>query len=158
MSNLLLKDEHLEVLYLLLNEEQDPKYFLPHFEGICNELVNHGYMRLVSRITGKLKPQVEPLGLRAFMEHYHTRVIMHAMRAHAQKNELTDQHWNLLNELTTGNPIKADDIDNEITAYDLVNLGYAANIFPHSGTVYYCKTHEGSAAHAAHKESTLLTV
>ncbi len=155
MSNLLLKDEHLEVLYLLLNEEQDSKYFLPHFNDVCTELVTNGYMRLVSRITGKFKPQIEPLGMHAFLEHYKTRVIMEALRDHATKNELTDQHWDLLSNLTNGNPIKAGDIDNEITAYDLVNLGYAVNVFPRSGTVYYCKTHEGSLAHNAHRESML---
>ena len=155
MSNLTLKDEHLEVLYLLLNEEQDPKYFLPHFETVCNELVDYGYMRLLSRLTNKLKPQIEPPGMLAFLEHYKTRIIMEALRAHAKKNGLSEQHWDLLSTLATGNPIKAGDIENEVTAYDLVNVGYAANIFPRSGAVYYCKTHEGSVAYSAHKESTL---
>lgn len=147
MTALVLNDEHLEVLYVLLNEEQDPKYFLPHFEQTCNELVNHGYMRLLSRITQNLKPQVEPLGLRAFLNHYGTREINKALRQHVLRSGISDMHWSLMERFMKGDPIRAVDIQNELFAYDLVNLGYAMNIFPTSGVTYYSKTYEGSVAY-----------
>ena len=153
--SLTLTDEHLEILYVLLNEEQDPKYFFPHFQQSCDELVSHSFMRYHSRVTKKLKPQIEPLGLRAFLAHYSTHEVSKAMRAHVMRSGLTQAHMDLLGRLCTGNPISSTELYNEMTAYDLVNLGYLMNIFPSSGVVYYCKTHEGSLVFRQYQELAL---
>ncbi len=148
--SIVLKDEHLEVLYILLNDEHDPKYFLPHFERECAELAEAGHIRLLSRIMQKLKPEIESSGIRAFLSNYGTVEIKKALLAHAKRGGLTQEHWNLLEKFVTNHPVSAKDIENEATAYDLVNMGLSINLFPSSGTVYYTSTAEGKAAYREH--------
>lgn len=140
--SLLLNDEHLEVLYVLLNDEHDQKYFLPHFQQSCAELAECGYIRLLTRIQKKLKPAIEAPGFRAFLAHYKTADVRVALKEHAKRNGINEDHLDILSRAVSV-PIRAQDIFNEINAFDLVNLGYISNIFPHSGTVYYAITQEG---------------
>lgn len=150
--SIVLTEEQLEVLYILLNDEHDPKYFFPHFEASCAELAENGLIRLLTRIQQKLKPTVEAPGLRAFLNHYGTSDVRIALKTHASRSGMTEEHWNLLSRVCLGNPVRAAEIDNELIAFDLVNLGYAISLFPSSGAVYYSNTREGKDALKEHLE------
>lgn len=151
-----LNDEHLEVLYILLNDEHDPKYFLPHFQATCAELSEAGYIALLTKIQKKLKPTIEAPGMRAFLATYNTHDIKLALKTHAMRLGMTKDHCDLLEKLVNGNPIPALSIDNELNAFDLVNLGYAVSLFPSSGAVYYSATVEGRAYMKEHYEEHMV--
>lgn len=150
MSHIVLGEEHIEVLYLLLNDEHDSKYYFPHYRATCIELANAGYMLVENRRTKEEMIKITPDGLRAFTRHFGTTNVMHAMKMKVHQKPYTYEHYDLLHKLITSNPIAATDIEKLIIAFDLVNGGWAKTIFTTSGSIYYTSTHQGHLAFCHH--------